>query len=62
MSNLNDLERDPIDIMYMDIMKKFRKLPSGTLLLPKDVLKIVLDIYESYTYEEEEELENKEDE
>lgn len=62
--NLNDLERDPIDIMYMDLMKKFRSIPKSTLLLPKDVKKIIIDLYQSYNFEEEEieEEENKEDE
>ena len=62
--NLNDLERDPIDIMYMDLMKKFRAIPKSTLLLPKDVKKIIIDLYQSYNFEEEEieEEENKEDE
>lgn len=64
MANLNDVERDPIDEMYLDLMKKFRLIPSGTLLLPKDVKKIIVEIYENYNYEEEEEIEEeiKEDE
>ena len=63
MANLNDIERDPIDEMYLDLMKKFRQLPTGSILLPKDVKKIIVDIYENYNYEEEaEEEEIKEDE
>lgn len=59
MATLNDVERDPIDQMYLDLMKKFRSIPSGTLLLPKDVKKIILEIYENYNYEEEEETEEE---
>ena len=40
MANLNDVERDPIDEMYLDLMKKFRLIHSGTLLLQKYVKKI----------------------
>tara|TARA_R110002020_G_scaffold462643_1_gene682244 strand:+ start:313 stop:507 length:195 start_codon:yes stop_codon:yes gene_type:complete len=59
MATLNDVERDPIDQMYLDLMKKFRSIPSGTLLLPKDVKKIILEIYENYNYEEEEEMQEE---
>jgi hypothetical protein len=39
------LKREPIDNMYMDLMKFFRNLPNAELLLPKDVLKLLQTAY-----------------
>ena len=61
-NTINDVERDPIDNMYVDLMKKFRALPAGKLLLPKDVLKEVLETYNAYADLEHEENELEENE
>jgi hypothetical protein len=64
--NLNDVEKDPIDAMYLDIMEKLKELHNGRkLLLPKQVKKIVDQAYyknspDDEVFEDENEDENLE--
>ena len=64
--NLNDVEKDPIDAMYLDIMEKLKELHNNRkLLLPKQVKKIVDQAYyenspDEEVFEDENEDENLE--
>ena len=52
--NLNDVEKDPIDAMYLDIMEKLKELHNNRkLLLPKQVKKIVDQAYYDNSPDEE---------
>ena len=52
--NLNDVEKDPIDAMYLDIMEKLKELHNNRkLLLPKQVKKIVDQAYYENSPDEE---------
>ena len=52
--SLNDVEKDPIDAMYLDIMEKLKELHNGRkLLLPKQVKKIVDQAYYENSPDEE---------
>lgn len=64
--NLNNVEKDPIDAMYLDIMEKLKELHNNRkLLLPKQVKKIVDQAYyenspDEEVFEDENEDENLE--
>ena len=68
MANLNDVERDPIDNMYLSIMEILKeKHKERRLLLPKDVKRIVDTAYHECSvdedlFDEEEELNLETDE
>lgn len=66
--NLNDVERDPIDSMYLEIMEHLKeKHKQKKLMLPKEVKRIVDLAYHNNApdedlFDEEEEIEQQEDE